>query len=87
MHGRKFRRRFRLKDHATKIAAYLGGDLRLVKRSGTVGKLIAEFPAENMIVRVRGHVFAVRDGVVLDQCPVPPRKQVIEAWIASPLVN
>lgn len=48
------------------------------KRS-TLARWLREHPTGTYIVHVRGHVFAVRDGVQLDLSPNGPRR-LVDAW-------
>lgn len=79
--GRKDRRRFRLDKHIHDIARTLGVGLRLVRRSGTVEKLVRMFPQGTLVVRVSGHAFAVRNGVVHDSFAVSTGCHVRQAWL------
>lgn len=82
-HGRKNRRGFRLQTHAHDIARDLGVQLKLVRRSGSVEKLIRLHPTGKILVRTRGHAFAVVDGVIHDSFVVSGRRHVQQAWLVS----
>jgi hypothetical protein len=80
--GRKSRRRFKgFSKRVGPIARELGVSLRLVKRSGTLHKLLEQFPESDLLVSVRGHVFALKKGVVHDLTPQAPRRLVRHAWL------
>ena len=70
----------RLKDIAHKVASRLGVSLTMVKRSGTLGKFLASNPSGIFIVRVAGHAFAVKNGVVFDLNEQSPMRQIKSAW-------
>lgn len=55
--------------------------VRLMKVSGTVGKLLKEIPKGRVLVMVRGHWFCAIDGRVHDLSRVPDRKLVRRAYV------
>jgi hypothetical protein len=82
--GRKNRRGFQnFAAAAPKVAKVLGLELKLVKRSGTLGKLIAQYPQENLLVTVQGHAFALKAGTVYDTFAQGLRRRIKQAWIVS----
>lgn len=80
--GRKARRRFYLERHAADIADELGHSLRLVRRSGTLARLIADFPNDRLLCHKRGHAFAVMASRVSDGTSL--RSKIRHAWIVTP---
>jgi hypothetical protein len=84
--GRRFRRVMRPASVHTVYApyeltpwmSYL--DLKVAKRP-TIDRLVRELPTGRYIVKVKGHVFAVIDGVCMDIFPdVRPRLRVEGYW-------
>lgn len=78
--GRKSGRGVNLKKIAQDVARSLGIEIKLIRRSGTLRRLIADFPDTKMIVRVRQHAFAVMNGVVLDTTQQSPNRRIKSAW-------
>jgi len=85
--GRKNRRRFYVANAVHGIASTLNLELTLVKRSGTVGKLISEFPQQTLMVHVSGHLFAVKNGTVYDTFHPSHRCRVKRAWAVRTLTE
>jgi hypothetical protein len=77
--GRRNRCSFRVKHMVARLGRELGLDLRQVKRSGTLAKLIAAHPNDVLIVRVAGHMFTVVDGHTNENVS----RRVKGAWIAT----
>lgn len=48
--------------------------------SATVGSFIAENPVGTFILSIRRHVFAVRDGVILDTGMCKPTTALLQTW-------
>jgi hypothetical protein len=78
--GRKDGHGFHSKKGLPKIT---GG--RSCKRSGTVGKFCKENPVGRFYCGIRGHAFAVIDGVVHDWNDnlVKPKSRITSAWRVS----
>lgn len=86
-HGRVERKGFAFTCRAERIARDLGLDLspaKCVYGKTTVEWLIKLNPTGKMIVAIRGHVFAVVEGVVHDSGEAAGRAKVTDAWIAVP---
>lgn len=79
--GRKDRRSFqKFKNKVQAVASRLGIELVQVRRSGTLGRLIRDFPTATMLVRVNRHAFAVKQGVILDLSEQSLGRRVKGAW-------
>lgn len=78
--GRKAGRGVKLADKAQSVAHSLGVKLTLVRRSGTLRKLLSDYPEGRFIVRVRRHAFAVVSGIVIDSWEQKPGRQIKSAW-------
>lgn len=63
------------------IGKKLGVNLKSVKRSGTLNKLIETYPIGSLLVLVRGHAFAVVDGIVKDTGEQSGNRHVHGAWL------
>lgn len=79
-HGRRPRCGFVIETRIHRIARDLGLCLRMVRRSGTVARLVADFPRGTLIVQISEHAFAVIDGVIYDSYPTSTRCRVVRAW-------
>lgn len=77
--GRKDRHRFKSCGAYTK---HIG---KSCKRSGSVGRFLRDNPLGRFIVQVRGHVFAVIDGIPHDKIQVSERWHVSGAWRVTQL--
>lgn len=64
--GRKRNHGIKFKEKALMAFGMAGYRTRLVKRSGSVGKLIEEYPDELLFVLRRGHAFCINQSVILD---------------------
>jgi hypothetical protein len=82
-HGRKNRRGFRFHQCIHSIAADLGISVKLVRRSGSVEKLIRLFPQGKVIVHVRRHAFTIIDGVIHDSWTPSKSCHVKQAWLVQ----
>lgn len=83
--GRKNRCSFDLNSHLHRIAADLGFRARLVRRSGTVARLLRDFPRGRFIVHISGHAFAIVNGVIHDSWSPSKLSRVKQAWVVTPL--
>jgi len=82
-HGRRNRRGVVLKDVLQSIAHDLGLTARVVRRSGSVERLLRDFPAGRLVVNTRGHAFAVIDGVIHDDIVTSALCHVKRAWMVT----
>lgn len=82
--GRKKSCGFRLQKHVHDVARSLGLSLRLIRRSGSVARLIRDFPTGKILVRKRGHAFVINNGVIVDQQNTSENAHVQHAWILAP---
>ncbi len=80
-HGRKKGRGVHLRKVIQSCAHSLGIELRQVRRSGSLDKLLRDFPYGSLVVRVREHAFAVRDGAVIDISEQSPARHIKGAWL------
>lgn len=65
------------------IGRELGVELTQVRRSGTIGKLMAAHPSEVMICRVAGHMFATQPGEEINK----PMRRIKGAWVVRAALN
>ena len=82
-HGRKNRRGVVLKTVLQSIARDLGITARVVRRSGSVERLIRDHPLGRLVVTTRGHAFALIDGVAHDDIATSPLCHVRRAWLIT----
>jgi hypothetical protein len=82
-HGRKNRRGIALKKVLQSVARDLGLVAQVVRRSGSVERLLRDFPVARLVVTTRGHAFAVIDGVVHDTHTTSPLRHVKCAWLVT----
>jgi hypothetical protein len=54
-----------------------------VRRSGSVERLIRDYPAGRLVVNTRGHAFALIDGVAHDAITTSPLCHVKRAWLIT----
>jgi hypothetical protein len=66
-----------------KIGRLLGVELRHIRRSGTLARLLRDFPRGTLMVSVSRHAFAVVDGVVVDTHPQSPSRRIKNAWVVD----
>lgn len=76
--GRKTKRGPKSSRYNTFMARRNG---RALKRSGSVGKFAELHPNGRFIIHVRGHAFALVDGVAYDTMEVSPQRHVKRAWM------
>jgi hypothetical protein len=86
-HGRRNRGRIALKPILQSIAHDLGLTARVVRRSGSVERLLRDHPVARLVVTTRGHAFAVIDGVIHDTHTTSPLCHVKCAWLITPTPN
>lgn len=80
-YGRKQRRGFKNFEKAVPaIASRLGLSVREIYWNVTVEKLIRAYPAHRLIVQIRGHAFAVVNGVIHDTWMPSLRCRVRHCW-------
>lgn len=82
-YGRENRRGFSITKPIHNIARDLGIKLKLVKRSGSLGKLVRMYPKGVLLVRVKSHIIAIIDGVANDTFRPSEYKHVIYAWLVT----
>jgi hypothetical protein len=82
-HGRKNRRGIALRKVLQSVARDLGLTAQVVRRSGSVERLLRDFPAGRLVINTRGHAFAVIDGVVHDSIVTSPLCHVQRAWLVT----
>lgn len=82
-HGRKNRRGIVLRKVLQSVASDLGLTAQIVRRSGSVERLLRDFPAGRLVINTRGHAFAVIDGVVHDSIVTSPLCHVQRAWLVT----
>lgn len=68
---------------AQKRRVFPNHEFTLLARSGTVDKLIRNFPNERIIVRIRQHLTFIDHGRVKDLTPVRPKQRVRQAWLVT----
>lgn len=82
---RKNRKGAYLSKYIKEIQKDLPVNFRLIKRSGSVRTLIKEFGEGNRILCcMRGHAFAIINGIVHDMMEVSGNCHVVNAWIVVP---
>lgn len=81
--GRKKNCGVYFKQRAQKAFKSLGLNARCVRRSGSLERLVRDFPTGRLYVLVRGHAFAVVDGVVHDNWTQSGRRHIKQAWLIS----
>ena len=81
-HGRKKRRGIVLKNVLQSVARDLGLVAQVVRRSGSVERLLRDFPTGRLVVNTRGHAFAVIDGA-FDPIETSLRCHVQRAWMVT----
>lgn len=74
------------RGHVIERPAYRGGSYVRVTKVGrvTLARFLAAYPRGTYVCHIRGHVFAVRDGVVLDNNEPKPRQLVDTFWTIVP---
>jgi len=82
-HGRRNRGRIALKKVLLSVARDLGLTARIVRRSGSVERLLRDHPVGRLVVTTRGHAFAVIDGVVHDAIVTSALCHVKCAWLIT----
>lgn len=79
--GRKNGHRFAVQNHLTGLAARLGFTIaRCGTRSGTVRRFIADHPTGCYLLRIRGHVFVVADGSIVDNSMPKLGSRIKSSW-------
>jgi uncharacterized protein YbaR (Trm112 family) len=81
--GRKDKHGVYLKKLMPKICKDLGIEFKMVKRSGTVRKLIAKYPQGNFVCTVAHHAFPIIEGVPHDLKSLNQR--ILQAWWVRPI--
>jgi hypothetical protein len=81
--GRKRRRGVRFHKVAQPVFKELGVEGRCVRRSGSLAKLLRDFSEGILVVRVRGHIFAIANGSVVDDSPEKAGRHINQAWLIS----
>lgn len=91
--GRKDRKGIPFVRVAQRVARHVGHSFAICTRSGTLRRFVRENPQGAFYVTIRGHAFAVLDGVIHDNCkprlgsiikrawrvePPPPRKKILD---------
>ena len=61
--GRKDKHKVYAEKYIQKVCKILNINAKQVKRHGTIKKLISQFPQGNLFCLIRGHAFALIDGV------------------------
>jgi hypothetical protein len=64
--GRKDKHRFCIESSFQKVCKSLNLQAKQIKRSGSVKKLIRQYPAGRILCAIRGHCFALINGVTHD---------------------
>jgi len=82
-HGRKNRRGIVLRKVLQSVARDLGLTAQVVRRSGSVERLLRDFPAGRLVVTTRGHAFAVINGVIYDTHATSELRHVKRAWLVT----
>jgi hypothetical protein len=80
--GRKPNKGFHIERLLRSSCFYLGCQFVKLKfrKSITLNRFIKKYPAGIFYVKKRGHVFVVKDGIVLDMFKNGPYTKVIAAW-------
>lgn len=82
--GRKNRRGIPFRKVVQKLAEEVDHDFDQVKRSGTLRRFVTEYPQGRFYVTIRGHAFAVLDGVINDNCRPRLGSIIKGAWRVTP---
>jgi hypothetical protein len=82
-HGRKNRRGVALRLVMQSVSRDLGLTARVVRRSGSVERLLRDYPVGRLVVNTRGHAFALIDGVAHDAITTSPLCHVKRAWLIT----
>lgn len=82
-HGRKNRRGVPLITVMQSVARDLGITAKVVRRSGSVERLVRDFPTGRLVVTTRGHAFALIDGVARDDHATSSLRHVKRAWLIT----
>lgn len=82
--GRKNRRGIPFRKVVQKLAEEVDHDFDQVKRSGTLRRFVTEYPQGRFYVTIRGHAFAVLDGVIHDNCRPRLGSIIKGAWRVTP---
>lgn len=86
--GRKDGHRFQnFKKSAQPIAKALGLAMKQICRSGSLAKLLKNYPLGTLFIQMRGHVFAVIDGVIKDTWQASEHVHIRGAWIVTKKVT
>lgn len=84
--GRKRGCRFNMRAYLRAHPVALGYRFeRVTFRRSRVASFIEDHPQGVFVLRVTRHVFALRDGVVIDRTAPRPAKIVTNAWKVSPV--
>lgn len=80
--GRKHNRGFVIEKFLKKNCSYLGHCFHKLpfRKPITVRKFILKYPKGTYYVKIRGHVFVVKDGVVHDMVEPRAMQRVTAAW-------
>jgi len=82
--GRKDRRGIPFVRVAQRVAGHVGHSFAICTRGGTLRRFVQENPQGAFYVTIRGHAFAVLDGVIHDNCKPRLRSIIKRAWRVEP---
>jgi hypothetical protein len=80
--GRKHNKGFYIERLLKKHCSYLGHSFFKLpfRKPITVSKFIQKYPKGTYYVKIRGHVFVIRESVVYDMVEPRPMQRITDAW-------
>jgi hypothetical protein len=87
--GRKHNKGFRIDNFLKSSSFYFRHSFFKLKfrKPITIRKFLQKYPSGIFYAKIRGHVFAIKDGTIYDMIEPRPGQRIIKAWRVEPIKN